>query len=281
MRWGAAWHPGRVTAADELAQFSFDHALVLTSPDDVLERHGSTDETFRFASVTKLFSALAILVAVERGHVELDEPAGPEGATLRHLLAHASGVPFDKGAAIGRVGARRVYSNYGIELAAELTEERTGRDFATWLENVVLDPLGLSTVVLEGSPAHGASGSAEDLAGLGRELLRPTLLGETLFREATSVQFSGLSGILPGYGRQKNNDWGLGFEIRDHKEPHWTGSENSPSTFGHFGQSGSFLWVDPERGLACAFLGAERFGEEHVERWPGLNDAVLAQHPSA
>ena len=63
--------------------------------------------------------------------------------------------------------------------------------------------------------------------------------------EATDVQFPGLSGVLPGFGSQRPNDWGLGFEIRDGKTPHWTGSANSGRTFGHFGQSGTFLWVDP------------------------------------
>ena len=46
---------------------------------------------------------------------------------------------------------------------------------------------------------------------------------------------------------QRPNDWGLGFEISDDKSPHWTGSANSGRTYGHFGQSGTFIWVDPER----------------------------------
>ena len=61
------------------------------------------------------------------------------------------------------------------------------------------------------------------------------------------MQFPGLVGVLPGFGRMDPNDWGLGFELRDAKSPHWTGARNSPRTFGHFGGSGTFLWVDPER----------------------------------
>ncbi len=53
--------------------------------------------------------------------------------------------------------------------------------------------------------------------------------------------------MLPGFGVQRPNDWGLGFEIRDAKSPHWTGSANSGRTYGHFGQSGTFIWVDPDR----------------------------------
>jgi CubicO group peptidase (beta-lactamase class C family) len=71
------------------------------------------------------------------------------------------------------------------------------------------------------------------------------------------------------------NDWGLGFELRDRKSPHWTGTRNSPATFGHFGAAGTFLWVDPDAGLACAVLTDEPFGPWAVEAWPALGDAVL------
>src|SRR2546430_7562538 len=96
--------------------------------------------------------------------------------------------------------------------------------------------------------------------------------------EATSVAFPGLSGVLPGFGRQEHNDWGLGFEIRDAKSPHWTGSRNSPRTFGHFGQSGSFLWVDPDAGLACVSLADENFGDWARQAWPKLSDDLIAAY---
>ena len=84
-------------------------------------------------------------------------------------------------------------------------------------------------------------------------------------------------GILPGFGRQEPNDWGLGFELRDAKSPHWTGTDNSPGTFGHFGASGTFLWVDPEADLACACLTDLEFGPWAREAWPRLADALLAE----
>lgn len=263
---------------DALADLDFPVGVVVSDPDGVLARHGETATEFRWASVTKLVTAYAALVAVQRGHVDLDAPAGPPGSTVRHLFAHASGAPFDAGAVLGEPGRRRVYSNLGIEILAAHVADAVATDFTSWAEETVIDPLGMSTVLLEGSPAHGASGSAEDLARLGRELLRPTLVEAGLFAEATSVVFPGLSGVLPGYGRQQNNDWGLGFEIRDHKSPHWTGATSSPEAFGHFGQSGSFLWVDPAAGIATAFLGAENFGKQHARVWPVLTDAILAAH---
>ena len=66
-----------------------------------------------------------------------------------------------------------------------------------------------------------------DLAAFAGELLRPALVSQQMHAEATDVQFPGLDGVLPGFGVQRPNDWGLGFEIRDAKSPHWTGSANS------------------------------------------------------
>jgi CubicO group peptidase (beta-lactamase class C family) len=103
------------------------------------------------------------------------------------------------------------------------------------------------------------------------------VIAEETLGEATKVTFPGLVGVLPGFGRQEPNDWGLGFELRDAKAPHWTGRRNSPRTFGHFGRSGSFLWVDPEAEVACACLGDRDFGGWAADAWPALSDAVLAE----
>jgi CubicO group peptidase (beta-lactamase class C family) len=110
------------------------------------------------------------------------------------------------------------------------------------------------------------------------ELLHPTLVSPETVARATAVAFPRLRGVLPGFGSQEHNDWGLGVEIRDSKQPHWSGSLNSPTTFGHFGQSGSFLWVDPERGLALGALTGIPFGRWAAEAWPRLSDAVIQAH---
>ncbi len=119
---------------------------------DVVETHGARDEVLRWASVTKLVTALAALVAAEEGVVDLDEAAGPEGSTVRHLLAHASGLPFEPGAPTGRPGQRRIYSNVGFETLAEQIAERAGMPFGEYLGAGVLQPLGMQAE-LRGSPA--------------------------------------------------------------------------------------------------------------------------------
>lgn len=236
---------------------------------------GRADRVFRLASVTKLLTAYACLVAVEEGTLELDEPAGPEGSTIRHLLAHAGGYGFDTGS-LSRPGRSRIYSNTGFDALGEHLAGRAAMPAVEYLAAAVLEPLGLTaTTVRTASLAHGASSTARDMARFVAELLEPTLVAGATIAEATTVQFPGLAGVLPGVGPQSPNDWGLGFEIRDHKVPHWTGSRNSPATFGHFGGSGTFVWVDPEIGHGLVVLTNREFGPWALDAWPRLSDAVV------
>jgi CubicO group peptidase (beta-lactamase class C family) len=243
---------------------------------EVAATHGPCDEVLHWASVTKLLTAYAALVAAEEGVIDLDEPAGPPGSTVRHLLAHASGLPFEPGAPTGQVGRRRVYSNVGFEMLAEHIAERAEMPFDAYLTAGVLQPLGLRAE-LRGSPAADLHGSLDDLLLFARELQRPRLVARETLAEATTVQFPGLAGVLPDLGRFDPNDWGLGFELRDRKSPHWTGAHNSAKTFGHFGGSGTFLWVDPEAGRALGVLTDREFGDWAKEAWPKLSDAVLLE----
>ena len=239
--------------------------------------HGEADRRFKWASVTKLLTATATLVAAEEGVLDLDEPAGPPDSTVRHLLAHASGLPFDGPRPISQPGKRRIYSNTGFNTLGDFLAEKAEMPFGEYLAAAVLEPLGLSGTTLEGPPSSGLVGPLDDLLAFGRELQAPTLVAQETLGEATTVAFPGLSGILPDFGRFEPLDWGLGFEIRDAKEPHWTGTRNSQRTFGHFGGSGSFLWVDPEPGVACAVLADRQFGQWAKDAWPPLSDAVLAE----
>ena len=290
-----------LAALPALAQFDFPVAMIaseLTVDGRVrtLVEAGQIDEVFPFASVTKPIVVWSALVAVERGLLDLDAPAGAgtahnavgagtasgstramlPGATVRHLLAHASGIAFDSDAVLAAPGTRRIYSNRGIEILGERLQEATATPLERWVETTVLEPLGMSSVLVPGSPAHSGEGTARDLAVFAGELAAPRLISVSLAAEATSVVFPGLDGVLPGYGRQAPNDFGLGVEVRGHKRPHWTGRAGSPTTFGHFGQSGSFIWVDPEARRQAVFLGERRFAAVHKDVWPDLCDQILA-----
>jgi len=250
-------------------------AAAVVGPGGIEAAHGDRDRPFRWASPTKLVTGLAVLCAVEGGRIDLDEPAGPPGATVRHLLAHASGLPFEGDAILGRPGTRRIYSNPGFDLLGALLAERDAMPVADALTARVLEPLGMSGTTLVERPSQGLRGPLRDLAALAGELLRPTLISEARFAEATTVVFPGLPGVLPGVGRFDPLDWGLAFELRDGKDPHWTGTRNSPATFGHFGGAGTFIWVDPaiDRALVC--LTDREYGPWALQAWPVFSDAVI------
>jgi CubicO group peptidase (beta-lactamase class C family) len=249
-------------------------AVAALSREGELGRRGDSTRVFRWASVSKPVVALAALVAAEEGTLDLDGPAGPPGSTIRHLLAHASGLPFDPGPPIAKPGTRRIYSNPGFEALAERIALNAEMPFEEYLQKAVLGPLRMEAVH-RGSAAGGIQGSLDDLVKVTNELIEPTLIAQETLAEATSVQFPGLGGVIPGLGRFDPNDWGLGFELKDGKQPHFTGALTSPRTYGHWGGTGTLFWIDPESGLALALLTDLEFGDWAKEAWPRLSDAVV------
>jgi CubicO group peptidase (beta-lactamase class C family) len=241
----------------------------------VVETHGDAARVVGLASVTKPITALALMVAAEEGVVDLDEPAGPPGSTVRHLLAHASGLPFEGEAPIAPPGRRRIYSNEGFRMLGAHLETRSEMPFAQYVRAAVCEPLEIG-LDPDGDPAAGMRASLADVLEVGRELLAPRLVADETWGEMTAIQFPGLSGVLPDWGRFEPLDWGLGIQVNTH-EPSWMGTRVSSRAFGHFGGSGTFLWVDPEVGVACAALTEREFGEWAKQAWPRLSDAVLEE----
>lgn len=250
-------------------------AAAVVGPRGVLVMHGDATRPFRWASVTKLLTAWTVLGAADRGLLALDDPAGPEGASVRHLLAHASGLPFEGAVTLAPPGRRRIYSNPGYDLLGALVALRSGSTFEDVLRSTVLEPLGMRATTLLGRPSEGLHGPLADIAAFGRELLRPTLLQPATAAAATAVAFPGLVGVLPGVGRFDPLDWGLGPEVRSTKTPHWTGHRNSPGTVGHFGGAGTFLWADPAADIALVCLTDRDFDTWALDAWPRISDAVV------
>jgi CubicO group peptidase (beta-lactamase class C family) len=255
-------------------------AAAVLLPDGRSATVGPIEHEFRIASISKMLVGWTALIAVEEGIVSLDTPVGQPGCTLRHLLAHAGGYAFIGAEPIAPPESRRIYSNTGIELAAELIGVAAAMPFAQYLREAVFEPLAMTASSLRGSPAHGVHSTVADLLRFVRELRSPRLISAASSVEFRAVQFPELAGLVPGVGRFDPNPWGLGTEVRGAKQPHWTGTHNSPSTFGHFGGAGTLLWVDMGAEVACIALTDRPFDDwsaEALTLWPALADAVLAE----
>ncbi|HEY7053049.1 MAG TPA: serine hydrolase domain-containing protein [Mycobacterium sp.] len=271
-----------MSALDTLADWPVGNAAAaVVGRAGVLAEHGDQHQQFALASVTKPLVARAAHIAVEEGVGDWDTAAGPPGSTVRHLLAHASGLSMNSDERINEPGQRRVYSNYGFQVLAETIQDKAGIEFGRYLHEALFEPLGMTDTMLDGGAAaagYGATSTVADMARFAADLLRPSSVAESTHAEATTVQFPGLDGVLPGFGVQRPNDWGLGFEIKGSKSPHWTGDKNSPGTYGHFGQTGTFLWVDPAADLALVVLTDRGFDDWARARWPEISDTILAEY---
>lgn len=250
--------------------------------DATVQTAGDTTRAFHLASISKPISAWAALIAVEEGVIDLDQPVGQPGCTIRHLLSHAGGYPMDGHVPVSAPGRRRSYSNTGIEMVADVVATAAGMSFVDYLGEAVLGPLGMTSTELRGSAAHAIWSTVDDMVRFARETIDSQLLSAATVALATSPVFPQLAGVVPAVGRFDPCPWGLGFEIRGDKQPHWTGTRNSSSTFGHFGGAGTFLWVDPgavdARTLACVALTDRRFeawAAEALTLWPQFSDAAI------
>jgi CubicO group peptidase (beta-lactamase class C family) len=144
------------------------------------------DTKFRLGSLSKQFTAVAIMILNERGRVDLDAPvktflsdapAAWDGVTVRHLLTHTSGVPsltsFDDfqslktlpatlDSLIGRFRDRALdfqpgegwsYSNSGYILLTAIVEKASGKPYAEFIAETLFQPLGMSD---SGYDSHAA-----------------------------------------------------------------------------------------------------------------------------
>jgi CubicO group peptidase (beta-lactamase class C family) len=253
-----------------------------------VEHVGELDRIYRLASLSKPMAAWAIMVAVEEGVIDLDAPlryvAAAEGATMRHLLSHAAGLPFDGDEPIAPIERTRIYSNTGIERAADELAGASAMPFPQYFREALLEPLGLGSTELRGSPAHAVWSSVADMIAFVGEMRRPVLLAPSTVADVVSPQYPSLGGIVPGVGRFDRCPWGLGVELHGDKSPHWMGRANSAATFGHFGGAGTMMWVDPLADVGVVALTDRPFdewSEEAIRRWSEFSDAALTDARSA
>ncbi len=272
----------QLSPLDQIQGWDVPHvAAAVVGASGIREQHGDVHRPFPLASVSKVLFAVAVHIAIEEGTVALDDDTtgvgGPTGATVRHLLAHASGLPPDGDRTpLGPPGRKRIYSNVGFEVLSDHLAERSGMAAEEYVRAAIVEPLGLAATDVNGSPAHAYRSTVADLATLLGAVVDGSLLATATLAAMTTPAFPDLAGVLPGYGAQDPNPWGLGVEVRGRKSPHWTSPDNSPATWGHFGRSGTFLWWDPAAELGLVVLTDRDFGPWAIDAWPPLSTAVLS-----
>ncbi len=277
-----------MSALHLVTEWPVDHVAAAVVTDRGVACVGDTDRSYRLASLSKPITAWAIMIGVEEGIIDIDGPLhhvhAADGATMRHLLSHAAGFGFDGNEPVAPIERRRMYSNTGIERAADELAAASGMPFETYLAEAVLAPLGMHSTELRGSPAYGMWAPITDIVRFVQELRAPSLLAPETARDVISPQFPSLAGIVPDVGRFDPCPWGLGVELRGVKSPHWTGRANSAATFGHFGGAGTMMWVDPHADVGAVALTDRRFDEwrdDALRLWPEFSDAVLAEQRAA
>ncbi len=239
----------------------------------VVERiaeEGDLDVVRPWASVSKMAVSLAFAIEVDWDLHSLTESLGPRGATLANLLSHTSGLGLEEGDSVVDVGAKRVYSNYAVDLAvAAIIGENTA---ATWLDNRIFRPFGMQSTRLEGRASSGVVGSTEDLVTLAAGWLRPDGVARATRDRFVTPYLPNVSGVVPGFGRFSPCPWGLGPEVQGEKR-HWMGDWPSAS-FGHFGQSGAMMLLNVRDQLGLVATSSEPFGSWAVDLWPGWTSSM-------
>lgn len=260
-----------------MQKFSFEVAYETGMQDTVKYTYGDEQKVFPLASVTKMFTAYTILIAVEKQHLSLQDQVLANSATVYNLLTHSSGLQFDSTENIQPVQTSRIYSNTGFELLAEYLEDQTGISFEKYLKENLIYPLRIQEFELAGQAKASKDGwsNIQSLRKFAQELLQPTLISPTLHHYATK-QHLHLPGLYLGTNTMlEDHAWALGYELKAGKQNHWMGNKTSPQTYGHFGSAGSFMLIDPNKKVYNIFLGEKPYNSEHRKKWPQLNDELL------
>ncbi|QPK94370.1 beta-lactamase family protein [Actinomyces sp. zg-332] len=263
-----------------MQEFSFEVAYETGKLGEVTYSFGDTKKEFPLASVTKLFTTYLTLIQVNKNLLTLEDRLLPNNATVADLLAHTSGLAFDKYEFIHNLREYRQYSNIGMEIIGEYLTDITGIEYEELLIKEIVEPLDLDCFVFkdEKKPSKDGWATLKDLRKFAQELLNPTLIPRKLLEKACT-QYLFLPGIyLNTMLEIDDHAWGLGFELKGSKTNHWMGNLSSKRSFGHFGSAGSYLFIDLDKQTYNIFLGEKKYNIEHRQKWNKLNDELSAKH---
>lgn len=260
-------------------------SIAFIGPDGHLIIRGYSNRRYRLASITKILTTYVMADAVLAGAISFEERVdspklkSPE-VSFKDLLSHCSGIRPDNLDPIER-HKKRIYTNEAFDLAGEALITKLGQDFKTSsVGDLFKEGLGAylqTSIEFEGSCAASAIGTLDDLISIMNEMRNPTYLDAQTHKQLTCAYLPELEGILPGWGTYKHNTFGIGFEIKGNKQPHWTGSISSPETFGHFGQSGAFIFHDPINMVSACCVTNKDFAPWAKLTYPVLSDKIYEE----
>lgn len=237
-----------------------------------------------------------------------DVPPGADTATELRTYLHARPVV--------PIGSKVEYSNVGYGLLGLIVEAVSGQRFASFMRERLFQPAGMENAYLappdevadrivhvDGTPDPGSPyerfnsaharrqthpaghivGNALDVAQFFQVFLDGgrangvQLAAPATVRAMITNQTDGLRGGIEGFMTWEQCAWGLGFDLRGSKRPHFSGEYTSPGTFGHTGVAGTFAWADPASGLVCVMLANRMlYNSWNASRWSRFSTAVAA-----
>lgn len=258
--------------------------------DSIGEEHffGDRETPYELASITKIINAITICDVVASGFVNLSDQVNDprfkyNDVYLYDLLAHTSGLSFTGKEKQVAPRSKRVYSNYAVELAAGFVGMKLQDEFGLIsVQDLFNDGLGAilrevknAKIDFYGSPAYGAHANLNALSALAQQMRNPTFIDEEMHGQMTSTYLNNLKGTIPGWGNYKDCAFGIGYEIKSTKSPHWMGSLSSDKSFGHFGQTGVFIMHDPVNNISIVALGDREFDKTLKKLWPAYVDNIF------
>jgi CubicO group peptidase (beta-lactamase class C family) len=277
---------------------------------------------FALASLTKPLVAAACMVALEEGLLDLDAEVRDGFTLRHLLSHCAglpeAGARWEEPPGYPP-GTQRWYSNAGYVQAARLLAAASRMSPAEYVHEAVLGPLGMDASLglreaddprtarvwqpgrygdgelfnspqfrRDAPPQGGGFASARAFGAFlscllaGGDAGSGALLAEETVEEMLAPQFGPLPGGVGGVGEWPDLCWGLGFDVRGRRRPHWSGSTLSERAASHFGASGTLAWLEPELGVGLVAL-ANRgtYAGWWREPWAALGAAVTAAAAAA
>lgn len=214
------------------------------------------------------------------------------------------------------VGSKVEYSNVGYGILGLIVEAISGQTFPQYMREQLFEPIGMQRAYLappaecyakivhvagtnepgsrferfnsdfarqQTHPAGHVIGSAQDVARFFQLFLADGQLDQRqIIAPATAQlmrtnQTAGLAGGIEGFMTWDSCAWGLGFDLRGVKQPHFSGEYSSAATFGHTGVAGTFAWADPSRDLICVMLANRMlYNRWNTPHWSRYSTAVIA-----